>query len=244
MRLGRLEPEKNLRLPQATVVMGYGGACQGSESSPCRLLVLGGRAPAPDWLAEVAMGREIWALDRGADACRTAGVRPDRILGDLDSISDEARRWAEGLKIETMRYDPDKDDTDFQLALGLLEGECVVTGCWGGRFDHAFSNVFSSLWGSECGAHVLCFADDRELLFPLQGPSELHLSFLRVPPVLSLLPLTAVCEGVSIDNAKWPLEDARLLQGRPWAVSNVPLGSNVTISVRSGTLGIYAGSAE
>jgi len=202
-------------------------------------MVLGGRAPDLDWLRKVSAGRETWALDRGADACRAAGVVPFRILGDFDSVSDGAREWAERMGVKADRYSPDKDDTDFQLALRLLFGDVVVTGCWGGRFDHAFSNVFSSLGAMEHGVRVLWFADEREVLFPLLGPAKLELNFEIPPSALSLLSLTTSCQGVSIENVKWPLDDAELAQGSPREVSNVPLDRCVRVEVRSGVLGVY-----
>ena len=237
--LPEFEPEAALELglPRIQAFLRRHGGMP--SSSPPPLLVLGGRAPEPDWLRKVSVGRKIWALDRGADACRAAGVVPTRILGDFDSVSDGAREWAERMGARADRYCPDKDDTDFQLALRLLSGDVVVTGCWGGRFDHAFSNVFSSLGAMERGVRVLWFADEREVLFPLRGPTKLELDFESPPSVLSLLSLTASCEGVSIENVKWPLDDVELLQSSPWEISNVPLGRLVRVEVRSGVLGVY-----
>ena len=237
--LPEFEPEAALELglPRIQAFLRRHGGMP--SSSPPPLLVLGGRAPKPDWLRKVSVGRKIWALDRGADACRAAGVVPSRILGDFDSVSDGAREWAERMGAKTDRYTPDKDDTDFQLALRLLSGDVVVTGCWGGRFDHAFSNVFSSLWAMERGVRVLWFADEREVLFPLRGPAKLELDFEIPPSALSLLSLTASCEGVSIENVKWPLDEADLAQGSPREISNVPLGRPVRVEVRSGVLGVY-----
>ena len=231
------EAALELELPRMRALLRRHGGMP--SSSPPPLLVRGGRAPEPDWLRKVSLGRETWALDRGADACRAAGVVPSRILGDFDSVSDGARKWAERMGAKTDRYTPDKDDTDFQLALRLLSGDVVVTGCWGGRFDHAFSNVFSSLWAMERGVRVLWFADEREVLFPLRGPAKLELDFEILPSALSLLSLTAFCEGVSIENVKWPLDEADLAQGSPREISNVPLGRPVRVEVRSGILGVY-----
>ena len=239
--LPEFEPEAALELglPRIHAFLRWHGEI--SSSSPPPLLVLGGRAPEPDWLRKVSLGRETWALDRGADACRAAGVVPTRIMGDFDSVSEGSREWAERMGARADRYSPDKDDTDFQLALRLLSGDVVVTGCWGGRFDHAFSNIFSSLWAMERGVRVLWFADEREVLFPLWGPAKLELDFESPPSVLSLLSLTASCEGVSIENVKWPLDDVELAQGSPREISNVPLGRLVGVEVRSGVLGVYGG---
>ena len=237
--LPEFEPEAALELglPRIHAFLRWHGEI--SSSSPPPLLVLGGRAPEPDWLRKVSAGRETWALDRGADACRAAGVVPTRIMGDFDSVSEGAREWAERMGARADRYSPDKDDTDFQLALRLLSGDVLVTGCWGGRFDHAFSNVFSSLGAMGRGVRVLWFADEREVLFPLRGPARLELDFESPPSVLSLLSLTASCEGVSIENVKWPLDDVELAQGSPREISNVPLGRLVRVEVRSGVLGVY-----
>ena len=112
------EAALELELPRMRALLRRQG--EAPSSSPPPLLVLGGRAPDPDWLRKVSLGRETWALDRGADACRAAGVVPSRILGDFDSVSDGARKWAERMGAKTDRYTPDKDDTDFQLALRLL----------------------------------------------------------------------------------------------------------------------------
>ena len=50
---------------------------------------------------------------------------------------------------------------------------------------------------------------------------------------------SAFCEGVSIENVKWPLDEADLAQGSPREISNVPLGRPVRVEVRSGILGVY-----
>ena len=86
---------------------------------------------------------------------------------------------------------------------------------------------------------VLWFADEREVLFPLRGPAKLELDFEIPPSALSLLSLTASCERVSIENVKWPLDEADLAQGSPREISNVPLGRLVRVKVRSGILGVY-----
>lgn len=223
-----------LRLPQCRALL------SGTKTPPLRVLVLGGRRPDPQWLRAVAEGREIWCADAGADACLEAGVVPDRLIGDLDSISEGAWAWAEAKEVPLERYPAEKDETDFQLALKApFEGALLVTGCWGGRFDHAFSNVFSA--SSAAGPRVLCLADEREVLFPLTGPAPegLLLLDLPVPPLaLSLLPLTAAAR-VSAQGVKWPLEDAPLTQSHPYAISNVP-GRKVRIEVVKGTIGVYA----
>jgi thiamine pyrophosphokinase len=204
------------------------------------LLVLGGRMPDVAWLRRVASGRAVWAVDRGAEFCRASGVEPAHALGDFDSIGGEGREWLERIGVEPELYPADKDYTDFQLALRRAGGDLLVTGCWGGRFDHAFANVFSALWGREWGANVRAFADESELLAPLFGKARLALRFRTPPLALSLLPLSSECEA-GIRGTKWELEPNRipLLQGRPFAISNVPAADEVVVDIGRGAAGVY-----
>jgi thiamine pyrophosphokinase len=165
-------------------------------------------------------------------------VIPCRALGDFDSIGKEGADWLERLGVETERYPAEKDLTDFQLCLERAGSgkNILVTGCWGGRFDHTFANVFSALWD---GVSVQAFADESEALLPLGGPAVLKLSFRVHPLAFSLLPLCGVCKGVALRGTKWELDDATLLQGRPCAISNVPLQDHLTVEVKEGVLGVY-----
>jgi thiamine pyrophosphokinase len=225
----------DLTLPQFTASFSEAVAAS-------RVLVLGGKAPDPDWLRQTARGRDVWAVDRGAEACRDADVKPDYALGDFDSISDAGKKWLDDGGVETDSYESDKDLTDFQLALRGTSGKksgLLVTGCWGGRFDHAFSNVFSVLLGDDWGVNVIALADESETLIPLRAGGSLTVSFRSKPLALSLLPLSPVCRGVTLCGAKWNLRDATLTQSRPCAVSNVAQRDEVTVKVDSGTLGVY-----
>ena len=111
------------------------------------LLVVGGRAPEAAWLREAAKGREVWAVDHGLDACLAAGIRPQRLIGDGDSAAPAAWQLAKEQHIPIEQFPVEKDDTDTQLALKLAREAgfpaAIVTGAFGGRFDHALSTVTS-----------------------------------------------------------------------------------------------------
>lgn len=205
------------------------------------VLVLGGRPPSPSWLCEVAKDKEVWAVDSGAEICMRAGVMPSRAIGDFDSISARAQAWLKSFSVPFEKYSADKDLTDFQLALQLASDYKValVTGCWGGRFDHAFSNIFSLFWSARQGTSVCAFADDTEVLVPLEGAASLEIRFLSRPCAVSLLPLTPLCEGVSIKGTKWELQEVSLSQGYPYAISNEALRDRINVCLSSGFLGLY-----
>jgi thiamine pyrophosphokinase len=79
------------------------------------------------------------AADSGLMAMEEAGLRPDWIIGDMDSL-DDTRRLEKYPPDRVIRYSHDKDYTDTELALALLwEKGCDETwliGGGGGRTDH------------------------------------------------------------------------------------------------------------
>ena len=81
------------------------------------------------------------------------------------------------------KYPSDKDFTDLQLALFRAGEEgyssVLVSGCWGGRFDHLWSVVHSAVWARERGTRVLAFADHDEVLFLLSGGEEWKINVTR-----------------------------------------------------------------
>ncbi len=204
------------------------------------VLVAGGRPPAADWLKEAAAGRRVWCADRGAAACRRADVVPHRLLGDLDSAEPEDWNWAGAAGARTTRFPSEKDLTDTQLALEDIKS-CqpsafvLLTGGLGGRLDHLFSALFSLAWSGLSG----CLADEKEVLFCLEGPAVVELRPVTPPLALSLLPLTPAAEGVTLTGVHWPLEAARLSQSEPYAVSNRLQDGPCRLSLKKGRLGLY-----
>ena len=211
------------------------------------LLVLGGRAPEPFWLGGMREqgGWSLWAVDRGVDACCDAGWVPERILGDRDSAAPASWEWALSQGALESRYPREKDDTDLQLALRVLgssfsEPRVLLTGAFGGRFDHLWSLMQSFLGGR--GWIPLGCADSREGVLVLSGPEEAQLRFEgEIPEAVSLLPLRGDCSGVGIDGVRWPLKNTELLLDHPYAISNRLEEGNreVRAEVRRGTLGVY-----
>ncbi|MBQ9881780.1 MAG: thiamine diphosphokinase [Synergistes sp.] len=225
-------------LPHVTI------ECKGEKAQSSALFVLGGREPDAAWFAEAAAGREVWAADRGVEVCRKAGVLPDMLVGDCDSASRESWEWAAEHMVPCERFQSDKDLTDFQLAVNIFcernrnaAKSIILTGAWGGRFDHLWSIVISFM--NFPAPHVpFCIADEREGLVLLSGPEEMTFSFDGKPKALSLISFSEKCCGVSINGVRWPLEGAELSRDFPYAVSNRPSDSScVSVSCESGCLG-------
>ena len=203
------------------------------------LFVAGGRRPDEKYFVELARSREIFAVDKGIEICRDLNILPKILIGDFDSAKSSAVDWALENKIPIERHPVDKDLTDTQLALELAEKNSasyiILTGIFGGRFDHLFSNVFT------CAASTIktCLADEREIIFFVRGGESVNVKFFVRPKNLSLLPITATCEGVTINNVHWQLDGATLKQNFPNAVSNRVESDEIKINLDKGTLAVY-----
>ena len=205
------------------------------------LFVSGGRPPSREFFLSVAGGRKIFAVDKGVEVCRACAVVPNFLIGDFDSAENSAVEWARAKNIPVEKYPADKDLTDTQLALNRAaeifgEHVALLTGCFGGRFDHLYSTIFT------CAAidRKIFLADEREIVFYLRGGESTEINFFRKPLAVSLLPMTEICAGVTTKNLHWELDGATLTQNFPNATSNRLDADKISVSVGRGTLAVYA----
>ena len=84
-------------------------------TSPCPLLVANGPIRWTEDLAVLAtLAEPLLAADGGANHLGRIGLRPDAVIGDLDSISSGIRKF---IGEERMIHRPDQDRTDLEKAL-------------------------------------------------------------------------------------------------------------------------------
>jgi thiamine pyrophosphokinase len=218
------------------------------------LFLLGGRAPDPEWLLDLAVrnSTDVWAVDRGVHSCRAAGLVPSVLIGDGDSASPEDWKWALSRGASEKLYDRDKDETDFQLAITLFEDAIrldapmpalIVSGCFGGALDHLMSNFYTSAFGS--GNFFRCMIDETEGAFFIFSEEKVTLEFSRTPEAVSLIPVTDNCAGVGISGVRWPLSDVALERKYLWTISNEVIpdvgstSSSVAVRCKKGILAVY-----
>ncbi len=178
-----------------------------------------------------AKGDYIIAADGGWRHCQKAGLVPDLLLGDFDSL-DSLPPAA-----EVMRFPVDKDDTDSMLALrlGLEKGFKTfhLYGGTGGRMDHTLANLQGLAWLAERGARGWLY--DQSFVFTALWNDSLDLP-ARAEGIFSVFALGEPAEGVSILGGRYPLENGVLSPYFPLGVSNHFEGRPVRISVEKGCL--------
>lgn len=232
-------------LPQLNCIVTFHVKHGGCEQEHKKYFVIaGGRSPEKSWLQDAVKLNycPIHCADKGAEYALEAGIVPDTVYGDADSaaagIYDKVRML--GANVNT--YNPAKDDTDLQLLLNNLPaGDLLISGIWGGRFDHLYSNVFSLLGYKKrhvAAASQVIMADEQEVMLLLNAgeSAELQLKTGYKAKALSLLPLSDAV--VDLSGVRWPLQNASLRQLYPYAVSNEVQGS-VHCHCSEGCVGLY-----
>ena len=173
----------------------------------------------------------IIACDSGLRHVDALGLTPSLIVGDFDSSP------RPDTAVETIVLPCEKDDTDTVFAakeaLGRGFREFLLLGAAGGRLDHTLGNVAVLLMLEAHGAHGLLVDDFSEMELVCQKPVLVPDSFAY----FSLLAVDGEAAGVSVKNAKYPLEHAVITPAYPYGVSNEPLpGQTAGISVETGRL--------
>ncbi|MDR2783926.1 MAG: thiamine diphosphokinase, partial [Treponema sp.] len=134
---------------------------------------IGGESPPADICRKAASGAEIIvAADSGLVTAEQADVKPDWIVGDMDSLDSESR-LAGYNPDRIIKYSADKDYTDTELALALLwDKGCVHTtlvGGGGGRIDHLLA--IRALFERDPSPDQ--WITNREILYRIQSPQAL-----------------------------------------------------------------------
>jgi thiamine pyrophosphokinase len=176
----------------------------------------------------------VIAVDGGADLLRTLRLKPDVIIGDMDSISLESRQIFADIK--HIPYPKEKDFTDTELAITYaIDQRCTeihIIGFLGNRLDHMMANFFFFMTLIEKNIDLLIIEGNQRLSF-INKVSTIHGS---KGDLLSLIPFGHTCEGISTEGLQYPLTDEILPVGSTRGVSNVFLLPDVTIGIKQGTL--------
>ncbi|HCC33402.1 MAG TPA: thiamine diphosphokinase [Clostridiales bacterium] len=201
---------------------------------------------------ERRLAREHWpsafvvAADGGYAHCLAMGLRPDLVVGDLDSLEPAAWSRLEAAGIPLLRLSRDKDRTDLQAALDEVvrrpPGRLIVLGALGGpRLDHGLSAVYAGIPLARQGWQIE-YLGRREQIWLIAGPGGLQLD-PRPGHYLSLIPLTEEASGVVIEGMRWELSGVSLRWGDSRGVSNEFSDRPAQIRLATGILAVVIGPA-
>jgi len=174
-------------------------------------------------------GDLIIAADGGLERLRVAGIKPDLIIGDFDSLG-RIPREDNVMVLPTVK---DVTDTWAAIELGKERGytHFRLYGCTGGRFDHTLANIQTLAALAAEGKQG--FLVDQSQIITAVGPGTVTFGSER-RGFLSVFSHTDRCLGVSLKGLKYELEDAELTNRFPLGVSNEFLRKPASVTIGEG----------
>ena len=182
-----------------------------------------------------APGDFVIAADAGYRICRQAGIVPDLLLGDFDSMEQPA-------DFSNVHRSPvEKDDTDTMLAVKTaLEHDCNIIYIYGGtggkRLDHTLANLQTLLFIRRRGARGYLY--DNDFVWTVVENESLAIEKTVEWGLFSAFCLGDRAEGIDEVGFQYPLKDAVLTPEFPLGVSNHILEPTAEITVRRGALAV------
>lgn len=169
--------------------------------------------------------------DSGLKHREKLGIVPNLIVGDFDSYKNPH------MDAETIILPCEKDDTDtvFAVKEALSRGfqDFLLVGVIGGRLDHTLGNVSLLLMLDAQGKAAMALDDFSEIQIVSDQPAQIEDCYTY----FSLLNISGTAQGITIQNAKYPLAEAEISCEYQYGISNEVLpGKYAVVSVKQGRL--------
>jgi thiamine pyrophosphokinase len=165
-------------------------------------------------------GASIIAADGGAAACAHAGVMPEAIIGDMDSVT-SVTSWAGKTQfIEIL----DQETTDFEKCLYCTTAPLTLAlGMTGKRFDHTMAALNAvARYGAE---RAIILVDEEDIALSLAGEFTFAVD---AGERVSVHPLHEISFAGSI-GLKYPLDGLTLAPAGRTGTSNEAIDGPFTI---------------
>lgn len=205
------------------------------------VIVSGGKAPSLKLIKEELKDSSfLICADSGANSLYKYDIVPDYLMGDFDSIDEEAFKYFNNCKkCSIERFPSQKDFPDTELvvekALEFKPDEIVLLGCTGTRVDHMMGSLGMLLKCLKLG--VKCYIKDEFNTIQLTDKS-IKLRGNR-GDTFSLHAYCNRVENLSIVGAKYKLNNYLLNIGDGRCISNEFLNDEVDITFTSGCLLVF-----
>ncbi len=181
--------------------------------------------------AIVAPSDFIVCANGGARLAMALGLRPQVVIGDLDSIDDSLQTKLQEEGCHLIVHPSRKDETDTELAIkyALTQGaqEIVILAALGGRLDHALANVLLLAMPDLEGVKASIVDERQEVVMVRE---ELTIEG-QVGDLVSLLPLTGDVTGIYTEGLEYALRDGSLRLGLARGISNVMTAPKAKVRV-------------
>lgn len=190
------------------------------------LLIVGGGTVDPNLLREIAGAMSgIVGADSGADTIIEAGLVPDAVIGDMDSIAGRGTLPSATQVIELA----EQETTDFEKTLYSTKATLTIAlGMTGGRFDHTLAALHAVARAAPKRRVIL--VDEHDLALGVAGSLRLEVG---AGSRVSVYPLGRTLFKRS-QGLLYPLDGLEMEQGKMIGTSNRAVEDVIDIEVAGG----------
>lgn len=172
----------------------------------------------------------IVCADSGYSFAKKAGLTPNLIIGDFDSLKEELPQNTEVVKLNTH-----KDDTDTEHCVM----ECIrrgykdflLLGSIGGRTDHTFANISTLAFLSEYNYNGIARNNGEEIRILKEGSYEMN---NKKDLIFSVFPYGCESVNVTYKGAEYMLNNKTLTYNVSRGISNVFVDDEAEITINRG----------
>ena len=173
----------------------------------------------------------IVAVDSGTEQAYKLFLKPDLIIGDLDSIDEKTIKRAEKDKVQILKYETNKNETDFELALKHVLDEEIkditIIGGEYGEIDHLFGVL----------TVIISFQEDQQISWIHKDQTVLIPNTKKIAignnVEFSILPFTNL-KNLNISGAQWNLDNENIEFGKSLTLRNISIDNDIEVSVEDG----------
>jgi len=174
----------------------------------------------------------VLAADSGVHLAEKFNIKPDFLIGDMDSIKNADNILKKYPKEKILSYKKEKDFTDTELALSFLAkkgcDKTIILGGCGGRTDHFIGIFYLFLREMHPDIWIL----KKEIAWNVEGKFSLDTT---KGEVISLFPLSINGCRMKSCGLKWELDSLDWKLGDT-GISNIALGNRIEIEMIKGRL--------
>ena len=176
------------------------------------LVIVGGGTVDLDLLRDLYLsGAHLVGADGGADQIVAAGLKPEAIIGDFDSL-DNVDEWLGRTRLLRIA---EQETTDFEKALYSTQAPVTIAlGMTGKRFDHTLAALDAVTKYAK--DRVIILVDESDIAMALSGPFSFEVAPHERVSVHPLLP-QRFKRSIGL---KYPLDSVRLAAGERTGTSN------------------------
>lgn len=195
-----------------------------------------GELAVPDALKSMLTADDYFiSADGGLLHLDSLRLRPNLVIGDMDSVEPDRLKVLKTAGVEILRYPTGKDETDLELAIQAAIGRgfksILIVAATGGRLDQTLGNI-ALLTHIPKEIHARLENGKEEILL-CRGSVSIH---GRSGDVVSFIPWGKPVKVVHTSGLQYPLRNETLKPDKTRGISNVATGLVAKVRIDSGNL--------